>query len=257
MNTRSIRLIRALSAVPVVLSLSCGNEKTKPPSDKDSRSPSQAGPVVGAKRVHSTTVAAPTITPFLGVGGFAPTRALRVPSGEKVRFDLLDPSFRGFGDAAIGEFIVRLADGSQHAVSGNAPEFEFTVPGPALVMACVGPKANERRSDGWQYASHCTKLVIQVDGATDADFRPNDGVINKTGAPIEIMPLVSPEAMSLGSDLPVRAYHLGAFAGWCAHRSASPRRIGRRPGEPRRRARGFQSEPGGPLGAALQQDEQV
>jgi hypothetical protein len=127
-----------------------------------------------------------------------------------VRFDLLSPSFRGFGDAAIGEFIVRLADGSQHSVSGDAPELELTVPGPALVMACVGPKANERRSDGWQYASHCTKLVVQVDGASDADFRPNDGVINKTGAPIEILPLVSPEAVSLGSDLPIRAYHLGA-----------------------------------------------
>src|SRR5690242_9654447 len=106
MNTRSIRLIRALWAVLFVLSLSCGNEKTKPPADKDSRTPSQASPVVSpsvAKRVHPTTVAAPKITPFLGVGGFAPTRALRVPSGARVRFDLLDPSFRGFGDDAIGE----------------------------------------------------------------------------------------------------------------------------------------------------------
>jgi hypothetical protein len=156
------------------------------------------------------TVAAPNLRPFLGVGGFAPTRAFRVASGERLRFDLLIPSFRGFGDAAIGEFIVRLADGSQHAVSGDAPEFELTVPGPALVMACVGPKANERRSDGWQYASHCTKLVVQVDGASDADFQSNDGVINKTGAPIEILPLVSPEGVSLGSDLPVRVYHLAA-----------------------------------------------
>jgi hypothetical protein len=213
MNTRSIRLIRALWAVPFLLSLACGSEKTKPPTDGDSRSPSQADPVVAppaAKKARSLTVAAPQLRPFLGVGGFAPTRALRVASGERVRFDLLSPSFRGFGDAAIGEFIVRLADGSQHSVSGDAPEFEFTVPGPALVMACVGPKANERRSDGWQYASHCTKLVVQIDGASDADFRPNDGVINKTGAPIELVPVVSPEAVSLGSDLPVRAYHLGA-----------------------------------------------
>jgi hypothetical protein len=213
MNTRSIRLIPTLWAVPLLFSLGCGTEKPKPPTDRDMQSPSQADPVVApgaAKRARSLTVAAPNLTPLLGVGGFARTRALRVSSGERVRFDLLSPSFRGFGDAAIGEFIVRLADGSQHSVSGDAPEFEFSVPGPALVMACVGPKANENRSDGWQYASHCTKLVIQVDGAGEADFRPNDGVVNKTGAPIEILPLVSPEAVSLGSDLPVRTYHLGA-----------------------------------------------
>jgi hypothetical protein len=213
MNALSIRLVRALWAVPFLLSMACGTEKGKPPTDGDSPSPSQVAPVVApgvAKKARSLTVAAPNLKPFLGVGGFALTRALRVTSGEKLRFDLLSPSFRGFGDAAIGEFIVRLADGSQHSVSGDAPEFQFTVPGPALVMACVGPKANERRSDGWQYASHCTKIVIQVDGASDADFRPNDGVVNKTGAAIEILPLVSPEAVSLGSDLPVRVYHRGA-----------------------------------------------
>ena len=36
MNTRSIRLIRALWAVPFLLSLGCGNEKPKPPTDGDS-----------------------------------------------------------------------------------------------------------------------------------------------------------------------------------------------------------------------------
>ena len=213
MNNRSIRLIRAPWAVPFLLALACGTDKSKPPTEGDSRSTSQAAslpPPAVARRAHAEVVAAPNLVPFLGVGGFAPTRALRVASGDKLRFDLLNPSFRSFRDAAIGEFIVRLADGSQHSVSGDAPEFEFTVPGPALVMACVGPKANERRSDGWQYASHCTKLVIQVDGASDADFRPNEGVINKTASPIEILPLVSPEGVSLGSDLPVRAYHLGA-----------------------------------------------
>src|SRR5688572_437731 len=120
MNTRSIRIIRALWAVPFLLSLGCGTEKGRPPTGGDSPSPSQADPVVapGAKKARSLTVAAPQLRPFLGVGGFAPTRALRVTSGERVRFDLLNPAFRGFGDAAIGEFIVRLADGSQQAVSG-------------------------------------------------------------------------------------------------------------------------------------------
>jgi MYXO-CTERM domain-containing protein len=213
MNTRSIRFITASWAVPFLLSAACGTEKGAPPGGRESPSSSQADPVVAppaAKRARATTVAAPNLKPLLGVSGFAPTRALRVARGERVRFDLLSPSFRSFVDAAIGEFIVRPADGSQHAVSADAPEFEFTVPGPALVMACVGAKANERRSDGWQYASHCTKLVVQVDGASDADFRPNDGIVNKTGAPIEILPVVSPEAISLGSDLPVRVYHRGA-----------------------------------------------
>ncbi|MET0591080.1 MAG: DUF4198 domain-containing protein [Polyangiaceae bacterium] len=213
MKTRSIRFITASWAVPLLFSLACGTEKAGPPAGGDSPSPPQADPIVAppaAKRARSLTVSAPKVTPLLGVAGFASTRALRVTRGERVRFDLLHPSFRSFGDAAIGEFIVRPADGSQHAVSADSPEFEFTVPGPALVMACVGPKANERRSDGWQYASRCTKLVVQVDGASDADFRPNDGIVNKTGAAIEILPVVSPEALSLGSDLPVRVYHRGA-----------------------------------------------
>src|SRR5689334_22504611 len=104
MNTRSIRLIRTLWAAPFLLSLGCGNEKSKAPIDGDSRSPSQGSPVIaagGAKTAHPTTVAAPKLTPFLSAHDFAPTRALRVTRGEKLRFDLLIPSFRGFGDVAI------------------------------------------------------------------------------------------------------------------------------------------------------------
>jgi hypothetical protein len=144
------------------------------------------------------------------------TAGLQFSSDRPVRFSLTLPDGRDWSGVNIAQFAVRtwkrqesLVDRARAATA--AVEQTFDRSGWALVAVSVGPREATHRSDAVSQVTHCAKLVLNiVDPPEKSQERErqykNPGLTAKVGQRFEIVPLISPPALKIGGDLPVRAY---------------------------------------------------
>jgi hypothetical protein len=154
--------------------------------------------------------------PFLAWQQGKTQLSLHAEFGKAVSFRTAVPGVANFADANVGWFAVRLSGGTQEAVPVDKPDahgavtYRFPVQGPAMLMLCAGPK-EPLREDSWQRVSHCTKMMVAV-----GDRRRVDDDLDTTattGLPIEVIPLISPFAATVGMELPARFKFLGRKQG--------------------------------------------
>src|SRR5262245_17210603 len=149
--------------------------------------------------------------PFLSVR--APNRApsLRAQAGQPVSFDLDVPGLARWADATVARFVVRLPGGVQDTVtidlSSGRPLVTYTFPseGPDILIPFEGPQGNA--PDPSTLVTHCSKVIVSV-----ADVRGvgegGDDFTGETGLPLDVVPLVSPAHLGVGSELPVSFHYM-------------------------------------------------
>jgi hypothetical protein len=143
--------------------------------------------------------------PFLMMrsAGAAPFRPL---VGRSVALQLTLPNGQRWADVGVTRFAVRSGVsqetlGVDQLDATGAVTHKFGSPGPAMFMTCVGAK-NDPRSNAWEHASYCSKVIVDVGGAIRRSDEPEADVMTETGMPIEVVPLKSPIGMPVGSELP-------------------------------------------------------
>ena len=145
-----------------------------------------------------------------------------------------------WSEASIGRLQVRTAR-KQVALDGErlpkSRSLEVTLEGKScsLVQVDLGAPSAGERSDAWQLATRCTKIVACARTSRRSRQRSSAVVTAKTGSRIEIRPLLNPAVLVPGSDLPVRLYFEGesvpagrveAVAGSGARQAAISDRVG-------------------------------
>jgi len=163
----------------------------------------------------------PTIATVDTPAAFVPT-TLRPIAGQPTSVELNLPRAAGrdvtWENANVAQFFVRAA-GKQDSllplrVAPGAKQATLNIeqPGPALLCIGVGPPDARGHSDSWQRTTHCAKLVLNVQppsGESAESVMRNPGITAKTGQKIEILPLMDPTRLALGSDLGIRVYYEG------------------------------------------------
>jgi hypothetical protein len=139
--------------------------------------------------------------------GTAPS--LRPQVGKSFSFQTSIPGIQRWSDAHVGRFAVRLPNGVQESIpldgaDANRPvTYTFPTSGPAMLMFCAGPKG-EAPTGSWFEVSHCSKLIVDVsDHRGRLDPSKDIGVTGETGLPIDVVPVLSPLGLTVGSVLPV------------------------------------------------------
>lgn len=147
---------------------------------------------------------APVITPS----------TLKLQVGQSLELGLRLPNGEGWSQVNIGQFMVR-EPGRQRTLEPvilqgrDTVSIELDRPGFALIVIDVGPSSDKGHRDSWQRTTHCTKLVVHVEGPSAHLIDRNPGLTAKVGGKIEILPLLDPTTLLPGSDLPVRIYFEG------------------------------------------------
>ena len=175
--------------------------------DKDN-APAAMTPEV-ARRIATALTRHPE--PFLAVR--APNRApsLRAQAGKPVSFDLAVPGVSRWADATVARFVVRLPGGVQDTVPVDLSSartlvtYTFPSAGPAMLMLCAGPKGNA--PDPTTLVTHCSKVIVAVADGRGAG-EGGDDFTSETGLPLDVVPLVSPTHLGVGSELPVSFHYM-------------------------------------------------
>jgi uncharacterized protein DUF4198 len=170
-------------------------------------------PAVLTPEVAQRTALALTRHPEPFVAVRTPTRApsLRATAGKPVSFDLAMPGIARWSEATIARFVVRLPGGVQDTVPVDSKSaqglatYTFPSSGPAMLMLCAGPKGAPV-ADPTTTVTHCTKMILTVDGAKPGEG--GDDFVGETGLPLDVEPLVPPNRLAVGSELPVRFHYM-------------------------------------------------
>jgi hypothetical protein len=160
-------------------------------------------------------VAAQSAEPFLSFRQDAAPPGLSLAAQKSTELVLALPSKANWTDVNIGHLAVR-GHGDQRIlqpaeVDGRTVvQHTFQESGVYLVALSVGPPDARLKSDAWQQVTICSKLIVTVGDGSEpprgGDRLRAAGLSAKVGQRFEIVPLVSPVAMKVGSDLPVRAF---------------------------------------------------
>jgi hypothetical protein len=164
--------------------------------------------------------------PFLAMRGASGIASLRAQAGKSVSFNLAVPGIARWADANVARFVVRLPDGAMETVpfdsaaSRGLVTYTFAAAGPAMLMFCAGPKA-EPTGDSFANVTHCSKIVVRVsDGGKPVDV--GDDFTGETGLPLDVVPLVSPVRLTVGSELPVSFHYMNEEQGGIAVAALRP-----------------------------------
>jgi hypothetical protein len=80
-----------------------------------------------------------------------------------------------------------------------------------MMMFCAGPKA-EPAGDSYAHITHCSKTIVNVtDGRKPTDVQ--DDFTGETGLLLDVVPLVSPVRLTVGSELPVSFHYMNEEEG--------------------------------------------
>lgn len=139
--------------------------------------------------------------------------SLAFEKGQNVRFELTDAGLASWAEANVAFWVIRSASGQKSLVPEvltlRSREFNhrFDDAGAHLVVLSVGPEALKGKSSSWQEVTHCTKLFVDVRApGGEATRKPFAGATAKVGQRFEIVPLLDPFLLRIGSDLPVRVF---------------------------------------------------
>jgi len=230
-----MRRVGLLAAVVIGFSPSCKTQQTG-----EQRPIAQAAEPAAAVEVKEkvSAVASPqsvqklalAITrhpePFLAVRGATAVGSLRAQAGKSVSFSLAVPGLARWADANVARFVVRLPGGAletvpvDNAASRGLVTYTFANAGPAMLMFCAGPKV-EPAGDSFAHVTHCSKMVVSVtDGRKALDVQ--DDFTGETGLLLDVVPLVSPVRLTVGSELPVSFHYMNEEEGGIAVAALRP-----------------------------------
>lgn len=111
----------------------------------------------------------------------------------------------GFDEAQVERFVVRLPSGNQDSVTEPGPQksaylnYQYPEQGTVVSSMCTQSPQGQTRGPKVHY---CLKKVYTVGDAASAI----PSTVSRFGDEAELRPLVSPERVVPGSDLPVMAY---------------------------------------------------
>jgi hypothetical protein len=153
--------------------------------------------------------------PFLTVRTPNKAPSLRAQPGKPMSFELALPGLLRWVDASVARFVVRLPGGVQDTVpvdqkATQAITYTFPTPGPAMLMLCAGPKTGDQ-GDAFATATHCSKVIVDVAGAKPGEG--GDDFLGETGLPLDVVPLIAPPRLGVGSELPVSFHYMGEEEG--------------------------------------------
>jgi hypothetical protein len=128
-------------------------------------------------------------------------------------FDLAVPGLSRWAEATVARFVVRLPGGVQDTVPIDARglvTYTFPAAGPAMLMFCAGPKGDV--PDPTTLVTHCSKVIVAIEGGR-ATGEGGDDFTSETGLPLDVVPLVSPVRLGVGSELPVSFHYMSEEEG--------------------------------------------
>lgn len=207
----------------LVLGAVCGCNKPQPSGTQPSRTGTPAAepeandpdekpnePLTPAARATMRERLVASLTqhpqPFLALRAPGVSSPLRPPARKAVALELTLAGARRWNDVLVSRLAVLSGDTQEslplERIDANgALSYKFAHTGPAMLTACVGAK-NDTRSDAFQHATHCTKIMLNVGDARPGPDTPQLGVMVETGMPLDVVPLVSPFELTVGSELP-------------------------------------------------------
>jgi len=173
--------------------------------------------VLGVAKGAWASDAAPISPPLIRVEAEAAEDTLAVTTGRPISFALALPEAITWSEVNIGSWLIR-GPSRQESIGakgltarGRRLEYTFQESGAYLVALSVGPATAKNQSDSWQRVDHCTKLCVRANAGTGeaagaGRVLKDPGMTAKVGQRFEIVPLVSPLDLHVGSWLPVRAF---------------------------------------------------
>lgn len=133
--------------------------------------------------------------------------------GEEIKLAVTTAGGQKLSQAHLGQFVVRLPDGSQRKVergTSGDPSYTLNQPGAAMFITSVGDSPDGVARDTIEGITQYSKVIVSVDApARELPQFIDAGLTDKTGQWLELRPMVNPIGLAPRAMLPIKLYAFG------------------------------------------------